>query len=1116
MARLSLILILVASFILNGCTNSPEADDEIAPPAVPIIKARPGDKSVYLEWQTTSANQAEVIHYNIYWSTQPGAITQNGKKIPLQAPSTFNSPSFDGAPAHIFEHTQLVNGLTYYYVIAAIGLGGESYSPEISVTPQSQPDAPNNLIAVPGDQSVELSWNPVPGANQYNIYLSQQPGIDINNPDPTKVLTVTEPATSRRFADLNNDVTYYFVVTAEGTTGESEQSAEVATMPQAIPEAPIITSAIPNDGVVQIEWNAVPRAQQYFVYASIKENVASNNYEWRFTTNTTSFLHSDLTNGTTYYYVVTAANLTGESGLSNVMSSTPQALPSPPQKFVATARNKSVQLDWQAVPGAKKYTIYIARQADVTPDNHQALGGWSLDYVPTNIEDSSFLFPGLQNGLTYYFVITVNNETGTSKTWSSVSAIPSALSAISAGGQHACIVRTDHTLWCWGNNSSGQLGDGSLVNKVVPIQIGGEQKWQTVASGENHTCALTTDRALWCWGNKTNVPVNIDPETKWFSIAAGKDFSCGLKAETAGNSLWCWGDNTFGQLGDGTQDEREAPTLITNASDWRTVTAGSTHACGLKADGTLWCWGRNNVGQLGLGNSDTTNILQPMQVGNESSWNTVKAADTHTCATKIDKSLPKTDKSLWCWGENKWGQLGNGSFEPSSSPAIASITEATDFTVGNTHSCAIKTDLTLWCWGRNHVGQLGNGTQNDSSLPIQINSDKDWVAVVTGLDFTCASNLDGAVLCWGYNKSGQLGNVETIPLPGNWQQVALGGGHSCGIRDGALWCWGNNLSGELGDTTAVSKFVPTLIDPNKQWQNISLGNQHSCGLKADKAFCWGNNQFGQLGVNSTIDQAKPTLINENDTWTAISAGFDHVCAIKTDGTLWCWGKNNEGQLGIGGNENQPSPRQIDTATNWLTVNAGDMHTCAIKSDGSLWCWGNNSSGQLGNETLTNSAQPIQVGNEFDWQSVNAAATHTCASKVNGSVWCWGGNADGQLGNGTTENVPTPLQLGNDFNWHSISSKNCHSCSLKQDKSLWCWGDNTFGQLGDKSFNDQHSPILSNDSNNWKAVATGWNHTCAIKTDDTLHCWGKNWSGELGDGTAWKLSPHRVQFSQSVP
>jgi alpha-tubulin suppressor-like RCC1 family protein len=628
---------------------------------------------------------------------------------------------------------------------------------------------------------------------------------------------------------------------------------------------------------------------------------------------------------------------------------------------------------------------------------------------------------------------------------------------VSAGSSYSIAIKVDGSLWAWGSNGSGQLGDGTTAVRRTPTQIGSDNNWQYIAAGEFHSLAIKSD-----------------------------------------GTLWAWGQNDYGQLGDDTTTERHSPTQIGSDTNWQRLAGGNSHSLAIKSDGTLWAWGRNNEGQLG--NGTYTDRPTPTQTGDDNNWRSIATLSGHSLAIK-------TDGSLWIWGRIHDGQLGGGAV--SNEPLqIGSDTNWDVISVGGEHSLAIKTDGTLWAWGYNGSGQLGDGTTTNRTSPTQIGSDNNWQSIASGWSHSLAIKSDGTLWVWGHRAGGLLGDDNRIaPMQirsdTKWQSITTLG-HSLAIKsDGTLWAWGRNLSGQLGFDYSGSVFYPVQGAPylKMEWQLIAAGGAHSLAIKIDGTlWAWGSNSQGQLGDNTTTQRNAPVQIGSDNNWQYIAAGSFHSFAIKTDGSLWAWGSNGSGQLGDGTTTDKRSPTQVGSDSNWQSLAAGSLqYILAIKTDGTLWAWGRNSEGQLGDGTTTQRNTPVQIGSDSNWQNIGAGYTHSLATRLDGSLWAWGRNHAGRLGDGTETDRRTPTQIGYDNNWQVIAAGNGHSLALKSDGTLWTWGSNFAGQLGDGNFDagdgdgtpDRWEPAQMGTKEDWQSIEAGSAHSLAIRTDGTLWLWGLN-------------------------
>jgi alpha-tubulin suppressor-like RCC1 family protein len=346
-------------------------------------------------------------------------------------------------------------------------------------------------------------------------------------------------------------------------------------------------------------------------------------------------------------------------------------------------------------------------------------------------------------------------------------------------------------LWAWGNNPDGQLGLEDIVNRSSPVQVSGLiTDFEDFSAGYDHTIISRTDGTLWSWGDNTHgklglgdlsyrsSPSQVGALTTWstVSVSEGYPSAHGVAIKTDG-TLWSWGYNHVGQLGDGTQIEKNFPVPIGDLTNWSTVSVGTNYVLAIKTDGTLWGWGNNTYGQLGI--SDVpVNRSSPVQLGGLTTWSKVVASDAFSLAIK-------TDGTLWGWGNNYRGELGIGSSGKNSTPIqIGTLTTWSDVSTGNQNSSAVRTDGTIWSWGYGAYGQLGLGATTEISSPVQVGTSTEWNKVNCGGYHTLAIKTDGTIWAWGSNGYGQLGLGDTTnrnsPIQvGNlttWESVA-GGSH---------------------------------------------------------------------------------------------------------------------------------------------------------------------------------------------------------------------------------------------------------------------------------------------------------------------------------------------------
>ncbi|MEM7129910.1 MAG: hypothetical protein AAF702_26490 [Chloroflexota bacterium] len=595
-----------------------------------------------------------------------------------------------------------------------------------------------------------------------------------------------------------------------------------------------------------------------------------------------------------------------------------------------------------------------------------------------------------------------------------VSGLATGVQAVSIGGgiwdfgSHTCslILHSDNSneVQCWGYNGWGQLGDGTTINRATPVLVNGLNSEIThIALGRYHTCALSSvddSATVSCWGlnydnqlgessiSSSNLPLDLSGLTDATAVVAGDSHNCAI---TDTKSVQCWGRNYNGQLGDGMPTNYTTPIVATElGGDIVAITVGEGHTCVLTQAGSVKCTGLNLFGQLGNNTNKSTGT--PVDVTDLAGKAiAISGGDNFTCAVTDDlvanhlatnyqptdilysdpfendrniatnefvaNLLTSSLGSVQCWGDNRWGQLGDGTSGFRTVPVNVANLDANVITVSAggeqwdnaSHTCALTRDsvsneMSVQCWGDNRWGQLGNQTTTNSPTPVAVHDLAGALAdISSGGYHTCVlagdENTPGGVQCWGYNFYGQLGDgtitdrsipVDVSNLNDDVTAISSGDYHTCAITDqGSLKCWGRNSWGQLGNDSTLNTTIPVdVVGLAANVKSVSSGHQHTCAIVGPSvdneggAKCWGINYSGQLGDGTTAAQGTAVdVIGLGSGVTMIAAGYDHTCVLLSDGSVNCWGRDNYGQLGIGRHAISATPIDVmTTACFTLTLN----------------------------------------------------------------------------------------------------------------------------------------------------------------------------------------------------
>ncbi|PKO19145.1 MAG: hypothetical protein CVU39_00920 [Chloroflexi bacterium HGW-Chloroflexi-10] len=1075
----------------------------------------------------------------------------------------------------------------------------------------------------------------------------------------------------------------------------------------------------------------------------------------------------------------------------------------------ASWNTSTAALSWSGSSGTNiTYSVYL-EAGDNSPD----------EIVSSNQTGTGFVTGVLTPQTTYYWQVTATDQNGKNASgpvWS-FTTTASNIMTISAGGESTCALSASGGVTCWGLNDAGQLGDGTTTNQLMPVAVSGLSSGvKAISAGDYHICALTTGGGVKCWGdnqygqlgngtaNNSSTPVNVSGLSSGvIAISAGTSHSCAL---TSDGGVKCWGWNEGGQLGIGTLTNSSIPATVSGlGSGVMAIASGLGHSCALNRNGEVKCWGYNEYGQLG--NNSTADSLIPVSVSGLRGVSGISAANLHTCALT-------NSGAVYCWGLNDVGELGNGSTTNASQPVMVSGLSSgiTAISAGGFQTCSLTQNAGVNCWGDNTYGQVGDGTNTHRSTPVTVSSLSSGVSVVSaGNMHTCALKTNGEMKCWGHNNAGQLGNgtltdsttpvdvgaeqapnVPSSPSPATgasdqsvnvnlgwiggdpngdnvtydvyfeagdntpdirvsqaqsaasyepgtlsasttyyWQIIATdpGGKSTTGpvwsfstinqapnvpsnpspatgasslaldtnlswsggdpdgdavtydlyfeagdntpdvrvstaqsgtsydpgtLSTGTTYYWQIIATDENGKSTASvvwnfstlnnAPYTPsnpapasgaadqstsvtlgwnggdpdgdsvtynvyleaidstpdvtvsvsqtgTSYAPGKlstgttyYWQivatdknnvsttgpiwSLTTGNQaptqpyapfpleNATSESADSILYWSGGDPDGDSVTYNVyfeagDSSPDVLISPDQTATSFDPGTlaygatyywqisttdqNHVttvgpiwqfttaatsstalqparidfygtrtCGINDSGGAMCWGSNSNGLLGDGTNNNSTVPVNVSGLTSGITsISIGMIHACALTESAGVMCWGQKL--VLGNGFIGVGYQYTPIPSTSLTSGVRAIAVgdgNSCALTSSGGVKCWGSNTNGEVGNGTTSTVQSPVSVsGLTSGVIAIGEGSSHSCALTSSGGVKCWGDNTYGQLGNGSTTDSSIPTnVSGLSSGVVAISLTGNYSCALLGSGGVKCWGRNNYGQLGNGT----------------
>ena len=912
---------------------------------------------------------------------------------------------------------------------------------------------------------------------------------------------------------------------------------------------------------------------------------------------------------------------------------------------------------------------------------------------------------GLGTGGTGSDILVPSALSGTSSPWitGSFQGVATRSIAASSAGAFAGAVDSSGQVWMWGNNSDGQLGNGSTgatpVN--VPTLVATSGTVAKLALGRAHSVALGENGDVRTWGDNTfgqlgdasfldkTTPSQTPVFTGAVAVSAGGDFSLAVEED---GTVWAWGAGSKGQLGNSGTANQASPVQVGIGNTGGplgkivAVSAGHDYALALTEEGMVWAWGNNNTGQLGDGTTVSKSYAVPVP------------SLTHVAALYTGSATSyavKFDGSVWVWGDNSLHQFGNGTVVCSSTPVkAAALSGLTAFASAGNHTLAAETrggGPLYFVWGTNTHGAFGTNNSDPNTVATQPqytdldsdgNSFPDWwercnfgrIGVIPsslaprgdgwtveqcyrlGLDPMDASqgwhlptvSVQADTPCIG-EASGTahlviaLSNSSGLPLAVpyalagtavsgvDYQQQALSGtcvfpvgvtsaiipvtpipdrqaggsrtveialasgsnyalaasastasvtivdlelypewGHSLSSSNVSVWC--DNPEAELhytldgsdpvatgttttvsGDTVALPPCallrVKAFLGGSAYTQTTSVAYTSGPQVAADSAYhnyvlasdgilwAWGAND-GALGTGTSGSNVLlPFPLNGTSPFptgvfqsillesVASSNGGAFSGAVDSSGGVWMWGSNDAGQLGLGSTSATPqmTPSLVPALPPMAKLALGRAHSIAVEPDGSIWVWGENAAGQLGIGTTLSGTNPGELTALSGAVSVAAGANFSAAVLEDGTVWAWGADSQGQLGDSGTANQSSPVQVGSNSQngplqgFVAVAAGYDYTLALKEDGTVWAWGNNTSGQLGDGTTASRSQPAPIPNLAGVAALYTGSATSFAVKSDGTVWAWGDNSLYQFGNGTVVSSStPVQITALNNYP
>lgn len=673
-------------------------------------------------------------------------------------------------------------------------------------------------------------------------------------------------------------------------------------------------------------------------------------------------------------------------------------------------------------------------------------GGTSTEYTPVEVDMSGHV----SHNNNFNFV-SMNTENDTS-----------------------CAIHDDaNEVFCWGDNSNGQLGDGTTVDQSSPVLIdttsaGITNSFLHVSVGMDQTCAIHETGKVYCWGIGTSgglgnastsnslVPVEIDMSTHGlydndFVALSQNNTEGDMCALHSSGKVYCWGVGIYGSLGDGAGVDRSSPVEIDMSGVVEeNVFISLTNNCAVQTNLKGFCWGRNFYGRVPVGNE--TDQLSPVEVdmgtsGKSNEFRIISAGRYMTVAEHDDGTLLSAGRTVH-------GGVGTGvvdyntNFSTLSFPASSSGI-FTDLSLGGSSSCAIDSDGEVYCWGSSYYGLMGNGSSSGDD---------------------------------GHYGPVEIDMSTSFDTTNDFTKISLSNDHVCGIHStGRLYCWGRNNRGMLGIGSTTDQAYPQVVMSGTTFVDVAVNELDTCAIETGgKVYCWGYNGDGQIGDGSTTSSTSPVEISlgeaPSNNFTQISGSSGGVCAVHTSQAIYCWGDLGYGLLGDssgGAGTDQLDPAEISmgstgVANTFTEVQNHRYGACGLHTNGKVYCWGR--SNYVGRSVATKSVEDIE---EIDMSVAPADATGFIKLSVNGFTDTNNNSTNGGVG------VEREFAI----------------CAHHSSNRTYCWGDTSFDPVFGIVGASQTPIEVTSDA----VVSASANRaTCIIDSSGSVLCTGDDVNGRQGD------------------